>query len=218
MITALLCVSLLCGAVQDPVRVTAELSAGRISVGATTTLQITVETRGPAPEEIRLPSLSRDLEILGTSDYTQTQIAIPGGRTRTTRRDVVIIARSPGIYRVPPVVVRVAGMMYRTNPLDLIVRDGGVPGTAATGSSSSLVVTLSADTVFVGEQVLLRAEATFAEDMRTRQSRPATFDPPAPTGFWIQDLPDPISVTLRSSEGRTVETQTYRRAYFPLAP
>ena len=216
MLLALLCASLLCA--QDPVRVTASLSAGRINVGSTTTLQVTVETRGPAPQEIRLPTLSRDLEILGTSDYTQQQIAIPGGRTRATRRDVVIVARSPGLYRIPPVIVRVAGVTYRTDPLDLIVTSGGAGGTGGLESSSSLDVTLNADTVYVGEQVLLRAEATFAEEMRTRQSRPATFDPPAPTGFWIQDLPDPISVTLRSREGRTVETQTYRRAYFPLSP
>jgi hypothetical protein len=219
MVGALLCATLLAVAAQDPVRVTATLSAGRINVGGTTTLQVTVETRGAAPEEIRLPTLSRDLEILGTSDYTQTQITVPGGRTRATRRDVIIVARSPGVYRIPPVLVRVAGMLYRTDPLDLIVRSGGAPGVVERAeSSSSLEVVLSADTVYVGEQVLLRAEATFAEDMRTRQSRPATFDPPAPTGFWIQDLPDPISVTLRSREGRTVETQTYRRAYFPLAP
>jgi hypothetical protein len=219
MIAALLCATLLCAGAQDPVRVTAGLSAGRINVGGTTTLQVTVETRGSAPDEIRLPALSRDLEILGTSDYTQTQITVPGGRTRVTRREIVIIARGSGIYRIPPVIVRVAGVTYRTDPLDLIVRSSGAPGIVDRArSSSTLEVQLSADTVYVGEQVLLRAEATFAEEMRTRQSRPATFDPPAPTGFWIQDLPDPISVTLRTREGRTVETQTYRRAYFPLAP
>lgn len=219
MITALLCATLLCAGAQDPVRVTAALSAERINVGGTTTLQITVETRGPAPDEIRVPALSRDLEILGTSDFTQTQITIPGGRTRATRREIVIVARSPGVYRIPPVVVRVSGMTYRTAPLDLIVRSSGAPGADGSGNttSSSLRVSLTPDTVYVGEQVLLRAEATFAEEMRSRQSRPATFDPPAPTGFWVQDLPDPISVTLRVREGRTVETQTYRRAYFPLS-
>src|SRR5690606_3698859 len=92
----LLCVALLCGSVQDPVRVSASLSAERINVGGTTTLQVTVETRAAAPSEIRLPGLSRDLEILGTSDFTQTQISVPGGRTRVTRREVVIVARSEG--------------------------------------------------------------------------------------------------------------------------
>jgi len=215
---AVLCALLLTGAAQDPVRVTATLSADRINVGETTTLQITVETRGSAPEEIRVPRLTNELQILGTSDYTQTQITIPGGRTRATRREVIIVARSAGVFRIPPVVVRVAGMTYRTDPLDLVVSAGPGGATETSATTSSLVVTLDPDTVFVGEQVTLYAEATFAEEMRTRQSRPATFDPPAPTGFWIQDLPDPISVTLRVREGRTVETQTYRRAYFPLTP
>src|SRR5690606_21897478 len=147
MSVVLLCAVLLCGSVQDPVRVTAGLSAQRINVGETTTLQITVETRGPAPEEIRVPALSRDLEILGSSDFTQTQITVPGGRTRATRREIIIVARSPGVYRIPPVVVRVAGMLYRTAPLDLIVRDGA-PGMDAprTTSSSSLRVELTPDT------------------------------------------------------------------------
>ncbi|HEX6307837.1 MAG TPA: BatD family protein [Longimicrobiales bacterium] len=219
MSAVLLCAMLLSGAAQDPVRVTASLSDEAISVGETTTLRVTVETRGAAPEEIRVPALTRDLEVLGTSDYTQTQITVPGGRTRVTNRDIVIIARSPGVYRIPSVVVRVSGMVYRTAPLDLIVRrSGAAPAPGPAAASSSLRITLDSDTVYVGEQVTLHAEATFAEEMRARQSRPATFDPPAPTGFWIQDLPDPISVTLRVREGRTVETQTYRRAYFPLAP
>jgi hypothetical protein len=34
----------------------------------------------------------------------------------------------------------------------------------------------------------------------------------------VQDLPDPVTVTLRVRDGRSVETQTYRRAYFPLSP
>jgi hypothetical protein len=218
MSTLLLCVALLCGAPQDTARVTATLSAARINVGGTTTLRIIIETSGASPTEIREPTLSPELEILGTSDFTQTQLSFPGGRTRVTRREIVLVAREPGVYRIPPYVVRIGNRSYRTESLDLVVSPGGLPELGdARPPSSSLSVRLTPDTVFVGEQVLLFAEATFAEDMRTRQSRPATFDPPAPTGFWIQDLPDPVSVNLRVREGRTVETQTYRRAYFPLS-
>jgi hypothetical protein len=214
---ALLCAALLCSVPQDTVRVTASLSAARINVGGTTTLRITVETDGAAPDEIRVPALPDELEVLGTSDFTQTQLSFPGGRTRATRREIVLVAREPGVYRIPSVTVRVGSRSYRTAALDLVVTTGGAPPeSGAAPPSSALRVRLDSDTVFVGEQVLLLAEAVFAEDMRTRQSRPATFDPPAPTGFWVQDLPDPVSVSLRVREGRTVETQTYRRAYFPL--
>lgn len=215
----LLCAALLCVSPQDTARVTATLSADRINVGGTTTLRIIVETDGAAPDEIRVPRLPAELEVLGTSDFTQTQLAFPGGRTRATRREIVLVARAPGTYRIPAVSVRVGGRSYRTAPMDLVVGAASTaPADGGVARVSSLTVRLAPDTVYVGEQVLLFAEVTFAEDMRTRQSRPATFDPPAPSGFWIQDLPEPVSIALRVREGRTVETQTYRRAYFPLSP
>jgi hypothetical protein len=209
-------------AAQDPVRVTAVLTADRVAVGTPTTLRITVETRGTVPDEIREPQLSRELDIVGTSEFSQTQVSVPGGRSRATRRDIIIVARRPGVYRIPPVVVRVGGRAYETDALDLRVTDGGATGgfggAAPTPAESVLQLRLLPDTVYVGQQVLLQAEATFGEDSRSRQSRPASFDPPTPTGFWIQDMPDPVSVSLGVRDGRTVETQTYRRALFALAP
>jgi hypothetical protein len=208
-------------AAQEPVRVTAELTAARVPVGAPTTLRITVETRGPAPDEIREPRLSADLEIIGSSEFSQTQISVPGGRSRATRRDLVLVARRPGVYRIPPVEVRVEGRTYRTGALDLLVTGSGgsvapEPGGGPAPGTSNLRMWLEPDTVYVGQQVLLHAEATFGEDARSRQSRPASFDPPAPAGFWVQDVPNPVAVSLRVREGRTVETQTFRRAFFPL--
>jgi hypothetical protein len=212
---------------QDPVRVGATLSASRVEVGSPTTLRITIETRGEAPDAILLPQLPRDLDIVSTSDFSQTMISVPGGRSRATRREVVIVARRPGVFRIPPVTVEVGGRSHRTRSLDLVVSAGPATrapspgpgydeGDDATPARSSIRMWLRPDTVFVGQQVLLHAEATFGEDARGRQTRPATFDPPAPAGFWIQDVPNPVSVSLRVREGRTIETQTFRRAYFPL--
>lgn len=209
--------------VQDPVRVSAALTRDRVAVGEATTLQVTVDTRGDAVDDIRLPPLPPGIDILGTSDFTQTQLSVPGGRSRLTRRDVLLSPRAPGTYRIDPVTVVVQGRSYRTAALTLRVTPGGagsgarVPGASAGGPVTSLVLELSADTVYVGEQVLLEAEVTFVEEFRTRNSRPASFEPPAPQGFWVQDLPDPVTVALRVRDGRTVESQTYRRAYFPLA-
>ncbi|HSJ05854.1 MAG TPA: BatD family protein [Longimicrobiales bacterium] len=206
---------------QDSVRVGASLSADRIAVGEATVLRITVETRGPAPAEIRVPPLPGGLEPAGTSDFSQTQISVPGGRSRATRREITIIARRPGVYRIGAASVVVEGRTYRTPALDLVVRDGPVsarPGSASRGQGTVLRLSATPDTVFVGQQVLLHADAVFAEDARTRQARPPVFDPPAPSGFWVQDVPEPVSVTLRVREGRTVETQTFRRVLFPLQP
>jgi hypothetical protein len=220
-VEALLLAAALLAPLQDSVRVGSSLSADRIAVGEATVLRITVETRGPAPEEIRVAPLPGGLEAAGTSDFSQTQISIPGGRSRATRREITIVALRPGVYRIGPAAVVVDGRTYLTPVLDLVVRDGPTP--AAPGSASArqgTVLRLSAtpDTVFVGQQVLLHAEAVFAEDARTRQARPPVFDPPAPTGFWVQDVPEPVSVTVRVREGRTVETQTFRRVLFPLRP
>jgi hypothetical protein len=208
---------------QDPVRVTAELSVREVQVGQPTTLRITVETRGEAPDEILEPRLSRDLEIVGTSEFTQSQLSVPGGRSRVTRRELTLVARRTGVFRIAPVVVRVGGRHYESAALDLVVGDGGRGGTAGTGSprgrapgTTTLRLRLQPDTVFVGQQVLVHAEATFGEDARSRQSRPPSFEPPAPPGFWVQDVPSPVAVQLSVQQGRSVETQTFRRAIFPL--
>jgi hypothetical protein len=203
---------------QDPVRVTADLSASQVEVGMATTLRITIETGGAAPTDIRIPALAAELEVVGTSDFTQTQIAIPGGRTRATRREVTIVPRAPGAYRIPPVTVIVEGRTYRTASLNLIVLAGAPPRTPGGRASAvtSLHMWVNPDTVFVGQQLTVYAEATFAEDTRSRQARPASFDPPSPAGFWVQDIDNPVTVALRVREGRTIETQTFRRILFPL--
>jgi hypothetical protein len=128
------------------------------------------------------------------------------------------VARRPGVYRIPPVIVRVEGQTYETAALDLLVTDAGSgpPSGATTQATSTLHLRLEPDTVYVGQQVLLKAEATFGEDSRSRQSRPASFDPPAPSGFWIQEMPNPVAVSLRVRDGRTVESHVFRRALFPL--
>jgi hypothetical protein len=220
-VAAVFLAAVLLGPVQDSVRVGSSLSADRISVGEATVLRITVETRGPAPAEIRVPPLPGGLEAAGTSDFSQTQISVPGGRSRATRREITIVALRPGVYRIGPASIVVDGRTYLTPALDLVVRDGPVrahPGSASARQGTVLRLTATPDTVFVGQQVLLHAEAVFAEDARTRQARPPVFDPPAPTGFWVQDVPEPVSVTMRVREGRTEETQTFRRVLFPLRP
>jgi hypothetical protein len=205
--------------VQDPVQVEAVLSRDRIAIGEAATLTITVITRGLAPESIRNPVLPADLDIVGTSDFTETRIGVPGGRVRVLRREIVMLPRTTGAFRIPGAVVVVDGTSYRTPQLLLRVAGPVFSPGAADGeerSGTSLVVRLFPDTVFVGQQVVLQAEVTFAEQMRTRQSRPPAFEPPAPSGFWVQDLPDPVTISLRVRDGRTVESQTFRRAYFPL--
>jgi hypothetical protein len=208
---------------QD-VTATASLNRDRISAGETVVLTVLVNGhRGAA--ELLVPPVPSGLVVIGTSDFSQFQLSAPGRRVRMTRREIGITAQAPGVYRFEPVTVRVDGRTMRTRALELTVTGtmaspspfaygGGYGENAVT---TALRLDVAPDTVYVGQQMTLHAEVTFAEDSRSRQSRPASFEPPAPSGFWVQDLPDPVSVSLRVREGRTVETQTYRRAYFPLS-
>src|SRR5690606_28621571 len=87
---------------QDPVRVTATLTPESVPVGEPAVLEVVVETDGPAPEAISLPPLPAELSIVSSSDFTQLQLAMPGGRRRTVRRQVTLVARAPGRYEIPP--------------------------------------------------------------------------------------------------------------------
>jgi hypothetical protein len=218
MLAAALLALLALGAVQDPVQVGATLSTARVAPGDAATLTITATARGASSIQIRNPALPAELDVVGTSDFSETRGSIRDGIVRVVRRELVIVPRSAGAYRIPAAVITVAGTSYYTEPLLLRV-SGGAPAVGAdeSGSRTTLVVRLYPDTVFVGQQVVMHAEVTFAEQLRMRQSRPPAFEPPAPSGFWVQDLPDPVTISLRVRDGRSVESQTFRRAYFPLS-
>jgi cytochrome c-type biogenesis protein CcmH/NrfG len=219
--------ALLLQAPPDEPWVSARLHADRIATGSTTTLSIEVESRGttaPRIGELRLPA---GLEVVGTSDFSQLRLAAPGRSVRSTRRDVLILATAPGTHVIPAVPVTVGSRQLETARLELTVSGSGpappapLPapgGQLSRGDGTMLRLSVQPDTVYVGQQVVLAAEATFAEEFRARQTRPASFEPPGATGLWGQDLPDPITVTLSvdARAGRSVERQTYRRAYFPL--
>lgn len=218
MLAALL-LALTAGLAQEPVKVGATLSSNRIRVGETTVLQVSVETRGETAESIELPELPPALAVATTQDFSQLQITYPGGRSRVMRRDVVLEASAAGEYRIGTVDVRVDGRTYATRPLTLLVLPARRGERSAPGESQvQLRAWLEPDTAYVGEQVLLHAEALFPQDLRLRQSRPASYDVPTPTDFWVQDLPESLSLGLRSIDGQVFETQTFRRAYFALSP
>ena len=204
---------------QDSVRVTATLTNDRIVAGESTILEVRVQTPGDDPEQIRVPRMPAGLDILGSHDITQTHISYPGGRTRITIRNVVLTGRVPGSFVIPPFDVVVEGRTYRTRTLPLVVL-AGPTGVAPPGTASRvrLAARLEPARVYVGEQVTLHADAMFPRELRQRQTRPATYTAPNPPGFWAQDLSDPLVISMRVEDSEIVETQTFRRAYFPIQP
>jgi len=211
--------ALLVIASQDSVRVQATLATDRIAAGGSTILTITVETQGEAPDDVPVPVLPPGLNLGPISDYSQLQVSFPGGRRRVTRREIALVASAPGVYRVPSVAVTVAGRRYLTTALQLVVGTG--QGSDRVGSGATPPVRLRAwarpETAFVGEQVVYQMEAVFPEDLRLRQARAPSFAPPAATGFWTFDLPEPVTVSLRMVGADAVEVQDFRQVLFPLA-
>jgi hypothetical protein len=218
----LLTVGVVAVSAQADVKVDAKLNADRIAVGESVALQVSIETRGEGADQISTPSIPPGLELTGTHEYSSLQVAYPGGRSRLIRRDHIIRAHLPGEYTIPSFTVTVSGRTHRTRSLSLTVEPRrssgpGRPGATPGADEVLLRAWLQPDTVFVGQQVTLSAEALFPRDLRQRQSRPAAYEAPTPPNFWIQDIPDAVTTGVRSLNGVPYETQTFRRVYFPLS-
>lgn len=206
---------------QDPVRVNARLNDQEIPAGETTVLRVEVETDGDRAQIQRFRSLPPGLELQGTRDFDQRQFSIPGGTRRFISREFVLRARAPGRYRIPTIDVVVAGQTYSTRSLLLTVTAAPARGRDLEPDGNHGVVLrawLDADTVFVGEQVTMEAEALFSQEARLRLRRAPEYEPPTPAGFWVHELPDPGRGTTRADDGGLYEVQRFRRAFFPMAP
>ncbi len=214
---ALLVLASLAQTQQDSVRVRATLSSDRIVAGESTILEVRVESGSAAPEAIRMPSLPPGFEPLETRDFTQIQIGVTGTRTRVTVHSVVLTGRVPGSFLIPGIGITVAGRRYRTTALPIVVTSAPT-GPAPPGTTDRVRLTAHVEPrrAWIGQQVTFVAEAVFPRELRQRQTRPATYQPPNPAGFWAQDLPDAMVIGLRTIGNEVYETQTFRRAYFPL--
>lgn len=221
------------------VRVDARVAPGSARVGDVVTLEITVSTPGPEPL-IGEPSLPPGLRLTGSSDFSAYQFSMPGGRQRTTRRELALTAAAPGHYVIPPLAIRVGGEIYRTPPVRVDVSGSygsrglppsyavpaappapsGAPGEEGTGPGDEVLLQAwaSPDTVYVGEQVTVRTDALFSLDVRPRLAGPPQYDAPSAPGFWVYELPGRDGVQYRPVRGRMYEVQTFRRAFFPLTP
>ncbi len=205
---------------QEPVRVGATLSSPTVHVGETAVLEISVATYGSEPDSVVMPILPPGLTSVSTADFSESQFSMPGGRSQILRRQISLVARSAGQFQLPAVVVWVRGRRYVTPSLVLTVSGAPPPMAAFKGRGPGEEVVLEAtatpQSVFVGEQVTLHVDALFSEDVRSRLRSAPEYQPPNPSGFWVYELPNPISVDFKRVKDQFYEVQTFRRAYFPL--
>src|SRR5688572_18031200 len=202
-------------AAQDGPRVSARLSTTSVAVGDVVVLEISVQ-QASGSVQIGSAQLPAGLVLMGTQDFTQTQITLPGGRTQTRRRDYTLQAAAPGRYRIPPVEITVGSDVFRTKAVELVVTGTARPRSVESNDDVWLNATMQPETVYVGQQSTLTVEAGFSEDVRVRLTRPPVFDTPSPTGFWVQDVPGGVRAQQRIVNGRYAEVQSMQKAYFPL--
>lgn len=204
---------------QDPVQVRATLADPEVREGETTVLRVDVETDGPRAQIQRFTRLPPGLELVSTRDFDQRQFSMPGGTRRFVSREFVLRARAAGQYRIPSLDVVVEGRPYTTESrlLTVMAAPARPRGEARVSEDGVMLhAWLDADTAFVGEQVTLQVEAMFSQDARLRLRRAPEYEPPSPSGFWINDLPDRRSPGSRMVGNEIYEVQSFRRAFFPL--
>ncbi|HEX6694766.1 MAG TPA: BatD family protein [Longimicrobiales bacterium] len=199
---------------QDGVQVRADLSARTTAAGAPVSFIVTATIPGRGTPVFSTPRFDREIRVVGTYTSQETQIMMPGGRQTVVRQEYRIVAAMQGEYTMPSVIVRVDGVEYRTRPVELTVlpsssRDSDTP--------VRLETTLTPPTAYVGQQLVLGMAAIMPLNSRTPILRGPSFDPPKPDGFWIQDLPERITIETDVIDGEPVEVQTYRGALFPLS-
>jgi tetratricopeptide (TPR) repeat protein len=203
-----------------PVQVTARLVDAEVRAGETATFRVDVETDGPRAQIQPFASLPPGVELVGTRDYDQRQFSMPGGVRRFVGREFMLRAGRPGHYEIPAVRIIVDGRTYATDPVLLSVTGAaGLPGDSPVGPDGVLLrAWLDADTVYVGQQITLHVEAVFSREARLRLRRAPEYEAPSPSGFWTHDIPDRRAPVTRGVRGDVYETQTFRRAFFPISP
>ena len=100
--------------------------------------------------------------MIGSQESSQLHYAIPGGRRRIVTRELVLQPQTAGTYNIPAITVSIGGTLYRTQPLTLNATASAAPSPAMSGSDAWMRVTMSPETVYVGQQTTMTAEAGFS--------------------------------------------------------
>lgn len=115
-------------------------SVDRTEVGTEDTFRLTVvAVDAPPSAQVQLPA-PKDFEVLSTSRSSQRSIQLSGGGPAViqdvTKHTMLLRANRTGKLTIPPAVLTTAGRTYRTDPVEMTVREGRLgpaPGQAQAG-------------------------------------------------------------------------------------
>jgi hypothetical protein len=198
-------------ALAQNLQVRAELVPQSARAGDPIVLRVTAEARGERPR-IAAPALPNGLAVVGTSESSSTSIST-SGRAYALVREYVLMGGQAGTYAIPPIKVEIDGEGRLTAQLVLRLSSSA---NAAITRDALLTARLQPDTVYVGQQATLVGEILVTPDLQMRLARPPTYEMPAPSEFWIQELEPEPQAEAQTRAGGRYNAQRFARAYFPL--
>ena len=222
---------LLLQGVAPPV-VTATVDHNRVTVGEEIILSVRAVSRSQEPMQVTMPPLD-GFEIVARSE--RTEVSLAGTASRSTTLEIRLRALRTGTWRLGPVTARQGPAVGRASEIPVSVVAGGTA--AAVGISprlrvlierappprrpgeAALTLVLSADTVYIGDQVDVVTAAWFPRDLRSQLRRPPTLQPPAISGVWSYPQPAPPGIAAsRQIGGIWYDLFLAHQIVFPLVP
>ena len=207
-------------------QVSASLDRNQIALTEQAVLSLTISGSGNDLPQPQLPGLA-DFQIYNAG-RSQNFTWVNGKASASVTYNFVLTPAKEGHFTIPPIRVQTSGQSAETAPMTLDVTKGDAsavqgsarpegtpsPPQAAQGPPAVYITgTVDKTTVYVGEPI------TFSFRLYNRVpllSRPS-YQPPAMSGFWTEDLPPQRNFTA-NIKGMPYNVTEVRTALFPSAP
>ena len=130
-------------------------------------VEVTYEVDAAEATDFEAPDFGPFRPIGGASRQSSTTI-VNGRASYSLRISYTLLAEETGRHEIPPATISVGRQIVRSNPLVIEVTPATAPRGAPSGDEEVFALTvLSADTVYLGERVLISSELLNRVDIRT---------------------------------------------------
>lgn len=192
----LIVAALVSGAAADDLRVTARVDRTVVPLGQTLTLTVTAEG---TMRQVSAPSLPPLQAFVVQSSGSSTNMSWVNGQMNASKSwSYTLVPREVGEFTIGAAEVDFGGDVYRTDPIEVEVIEGGAaapparteerPSSGVESAGRDIFITTSVDKkrAFVDEQITLSFKFYRRASMLDRPRYAA----PDLTGFWVEELGD----------------------------
>ena len=191
----------------------AAVDRDRVSVGEDVTFSVTAVSRGSTPMQLTVAP-SPGFAVMARTE--RSEVGYAGGPSRSTTLEIRLRALRAGHWLLGPVDGRQGSDTVSADAIavDVVESAGGLatavnPGLRQllarapppSGGRVAVTLSLSSDTVRVGEQVDLVATAWFPRDLRLQLRRTPVLLPPVVAAVWSYAQPAPPGVVASRRVG-----------------